>query len=181
MWPETWKCSTAATGCIFHIFPFPWAPNGFELPLSASLPLGIFWKTIPLTCKPGWMCQGMNATLPYPPCPQGTSLTQRLMRVGVYRTQLPSTESCVLHLSPRSSYGTKLWPPTVETGLLMYLLLSAFLLLCYFPTFFPVFHELSEKTTPTQIHVSGACFWGSPNKDMLQFCPDSLSLPRIPE
>lgn len=182
LWPETWKCSTAATACISYTFLFPWAPNDFKLPLSASLPLGIFWKIIPLTCKPGWMSQGMNTTLPSPPCPQGASLTQRLRRVGVYRTQFPSTESCILHLSPRFSCGIKLWPPTVETGLLMYLLLSALLLLCYFLTFFPVFPELSEKTTTlTQILVSGACFWGNPNKDMLQFCPNSLSLPRIPE
>lgn len=82
---------------------------------------------------------------PPPPCPRGACFSQCLMGVGIYITQLPNTESCSLHLSPKFSCGIKLPPPTVETSLLMYLLLAVSLPLCYFPTLLPVFHELVEK------------------------------------
>lgn len=179
LWPETWKCSTAATACIFYIFPFPWAPNDFELPLSASLPLGIFWKTTLLTCKPDWMCQGMNTTSPpCPPCPQAASITQCLMRVGVYGTQLPSIESCVLYLSLRFSCGIKLRPPTVETGLLMYLLLSAFLFWCYFLTFFPVFRELSEKSNSHSDSYLRGLLLGEPKQRYAPILPRQSFSPK---
>lgn len=101
---------------------------------------------------------------PPPPCPQGASLTQCLMGVGVYITQLPNTESCSSHLSPKFSCGVKLPPPTVETSLLMYLLLAASLPLCYFPTFLLVFHELAEKQLLLRLLTQGSASEGTQTK-----------------
>lgn len=35
--------------------------------------------------------------------------------------------------------------------------------------------NVQKNTTCIQISVSGVCFWGNPNKDTLQFGPDTLS------
>lgn len=106
-----------------------------------------------------------------PSCPPGASLTQCLMGVGVFIAQFPNTESCVLHLSPTLSCGIKLQPPTVETGLLTYHLSSAFLLRCYFPTLFPVFHELSEKRLSLRCVSQGSVSGGTQTKTCSNSAP----------
>lgn len=161
---EDLKCSIAGTACVPCAVPLPCAPGDLELPLSASLLFGIFWKAILLMCKAEWMCQGIK---PHRSNPHSVSNGNGCM----YNPDPQYWDTC-LHLSPKFSCGTKLQSPAVETGSLMDLLLAAF------PSNGPwTFRE----TTCTQIIVSGVCFWGHPNKDMLQFCPDSLFLPRIPE
>lgn len=91
---EDRKCSIAGTACVPCAVPLPCAPGDLELPLSASLLFGIFWKAILLMCKAEWMCQGISS-------PTGATLTQCLMGVGVCITQIPNTETRV-YTFPRS-------------------------------------------------------------------------------
>ena len=100
----------------------------------------------------------------------------------VYITQLPNTKACILHLSAKFSCGINLQSPTVEIGLLMYLLLVAFLPLYYFSTFSPVFHELSVKQLALRLLSQGSASGGTQTKACSNSAPTfSLALPRIPE
>lgn len=162
LWLQIWKCSAANTEVAFSIFPFQCDPSDIELHYLLLWHLAFL-----ITIKGGWMCQGVNTP--------GADLTQHLMALCVYIPSFSNSKVCVHSPPPPRVFQLDLaslphwrsWP-----GHACFITCRLLFPVHFLHSLFSALWTFS-RTTWAKIIVSGVCFWGNPNKDMLRFCPDS--------